>query len=270
MYGTSKQFPVLRERTPLDHSSSEAFQSSVRNDRDFSTVFTQDGPNSSSSLLIATADSYPSFEISTFLNIPQSPSRSPCPEPQWPDSQQAARSPSSTTLSSTSPSSSTDSHPVHCGQCQTTLNDVEPTLKHTSAEHRSPGSSLWPCVLSNCRKCFENKKDLERHLGDQHFDKRYTCSCGPRRRRRDKHKVHIKHCPPVGDGLYTCQCGHTIGGQEPRALERHQHHIEKECRECQPRRRGRPPKSDKKSAQRRTDGGNLLGVSYGTSGSGIQ
>lgn len=224
-------------------------------------MFNQDGPNSSSSLLIAPADSYPSFEISAFLNIPQSPSRSPCPELQWPASHQPARSPSSVTLSSTSPLSSTDGHPSHCGQCQTTLNDIERTLEHTEAEHRSPGSPLWPCVLSKCKKYFKNWKDLKRHLGDQHFDKRYTCSCGPHRRRRDKHMVHINRCPPVGDGLYTCQCGDTIGGQEPRALERHRHHIEKDCRECRPRQRGRPPKSDKKSAQRRTDSGTPLGFS---------
>lgn len=254
MYGTSNQFLVLRERKPPDQSSGQVFQSSVRNDRDFSTVSTQDGQNSDFSLLAATADSYPSFDNSEFLALPQSPSHSPFQELQFPGPQLAAQSPSSTTFSSASPSSSIDLHPVHCGQCQMIFDDVEPTLKHIAVRHRGPGSPVWPCVLSNCGKCFEYEKDLRRHLGTQHFDKLYVCSCDPRRRRRrDKHRGHInrdhvKGKQALGSGLLVCQCGHTISGKEPRALERHLQHIEKECREWQPRKRGRPPKSDKKSA----------------------
>lgn len=261
-YGTSEQFPVLCERRQPDQWSGLAFQTPARNDCDFSTVSSQDNLNSSSRLLDATAESYSSFDISEFVTLPQSPSQSPFPEPQWPGLQQAAQSSSPTSLSSASRSSSIDLRVVHCEQCQKTFNDVEPTLKHTEAKHRGPGSLLWPCVVSNCGKYFKNEKDLRRHLGDQHFDKVYTCCCGPRRRRRDKHKTHIKHCRHMGGGFYTCQCGDTIDGQDLRALEKHLRHIEKECPDWQPRKRGRPPKITNKistaTVGRRDSTGGLL------------
>lgn len=206
------------------------------------------------SLLDATTDSSSSFDFSEFLTLPQSPSQTSLPEPQWPGPQQAARSPSPTVSSSASPSSSIDLRFVYCGACQTTLNNVEPTMTHT-AKHRSPSFPFWPCVLSDCGKNFKYKKDLRRHLGDQHFDKTYICSCGPRRRRRDKHKTHINNCRHMSSGSYICQCGDTINGKDPRALEKHLRHIEKECLDWQPQKRGRPPKSDKKSEQRRRTAG---------------
>lgn len=150
MCGTSEPFPVLCGRKPLDildHSSGQAFQTSVRNNCDFSTVSSRDGPNSSSRLLDATYDSYSSLPLSEFVNFPpKSPPRSISPEPTRPDPHQAAQSSSPTSFSSASPSPSAEQRLVHCGRCRINFHEVESILKHVAGKYRNKGPSCWPCV----------------------------------------------------------------------------------------------------------------------------
>lgn len=243
MYGTSKQFHGLCEGKPLGDPSTKASQSSVRNDSDFNTVSSYDGFNSISSQLGATADSYSSFGISEIPILSQSPSQSSFSTPQWPSTQHAARSPDSATPCSASPSSSTEPPSVQCHQCRIHFNDVGSILKHVVANHHGAGRPPWSCVV--CGIGCKDKRTLERHLKNQHFGEKYYCPCGPGGRRRDNHTKHIKKCQHTGGGSYFCQCGDTITRKDPRALDKHLRHIEKECPDLQPRKRGRPRKTNK-------------------------
>lgn len=248
-YAPSEDCPVSFQRKLLDYWPSQAFQLPVGNDYGFSPVrCPQDSPTSSSSSrnLEAPVDSHSSSLFSEFITFPHSPSqsRSPSPHPTCLGPKRAAQSSSPTTLSSAPFTPSVQPHITLCGQCQMNFDGVESILKHIGAKHRSTGSSFWPCVVSNCNKDFKLQKDLRRHLDDKHFENGYTCPCG-RRRRRDKHKSHIKHYRHTGGGFYVCQCGHRMNSQDPHGLENHLSHIEKGCPDRQPRTRGRPRQSKK-------------------------
>lgn len=233
----SEPFSDLCEWQPLDGWSSQASYSSARNNCDFNTISSQDGPNSSSRPLDADAGSYSSPSSPKSIKFPPSPTRLLVPGSPWPVPQQAAQSFPPAPFSSASPSPPTKLRVVHCGQCQVVFNDVQSALKHVTDRHRDTGHSHWPCIVPNCGNQFRHEKDLRRHLDDQHLDIKYTCSCG-HRARRDKHKSHIKVCQTEGNGFYTCQCGNTTRG-----LNGHLLHIEEKC--PLRRKKGRPSKTKK-------------------------
>lgn len=258
----------MRGGKALDHWqwSGQPFQTPAGDDRDFSALSSRDGTNPSSRLLDAIVDSYSSSIFPGSVNSPpRSPPRSVDSAPTCPVSQQATQSSSSSpnTFSSASPSPSTGPRSVHCRPCQVSFIDVEPALEHVAANHRDRGSR-WPCAESVCTKDFANKKDLQRHLEEsQHLDIKFTCACG-QVDRRDKHISHIKACQRTRVGFYTCRCENKID-----VLEEHQAHV-RDCRQGRPRKKGRPPKTNNESAQRRTDGVISPGASYGSGGSELQ
>lgn len=263
-YGTSELFPVSCGGKALDQWSGQPFQTPAGNDCDFSSVSSRDGTSPSSRLLDAIVDSYSSSIFSGSVNSPsRSPRQSADSAPTCPNSQQATQSSSPSTFSSASPSPSTGPRSVHCRQCQVSFIDVEPALEHVAANHRGR-ASRWPCTDSDCSKDFANKKDLQRHLEEsQHLDIKFTCACG-QVDRRDKHITHIRACQRTRVGFYICRCENKID-----ILEEHQTHV-RDCRQGRPRKKGRPPKTNNESAQRRTDGVISPEASYSSGGSELQ
>lgn len=91
-----------------------------------------------------------------------------------------------------------------------------------------------------------------KHVTEAYF----TCSCGQRQRSTD-HLRHLYHERCSRGTPYVCHCGKKTDSHTDTGLGEHRRHVEEDCPhgpshglDGQPRKRGRPPKTNNESTQR--------------------